>query len=927
MATRKSKQAQGARSYKQGSEFERRVTELYRLLHYEVEHGRLFSGRQVDLFLKRRIGDIELIRAVECKSGPVGADEIDSFHAKLILVRKDFPSAMGSIVSGSTFTDAVRAHAASAGIHLILFRDLSAQLLDGHAYANGLMRELSSNERYPMDLYIEPFISRDTHGYGELGTEVIDEWLESPGWRQLTVLGDVGTGKSFLSRRVAFRLAEAFLRDPLNEPLPILIDLRNAERQFSLEGLILSHLARNGLPQVSFDVFQYALSQGQLIVILDGFDEMASRATPQVTTRNFHELSRCVRGQAKIMLTCRTHHFKSRTEEEDVILGGSQESKSENVRELYWDLISRRGFTIAYLRPFTAQQIEQYVERAKPTTTREAMSKIHQTYNLMELSQRPMLLDMIVKSIDKIGDSEINQATLYKVFTEAWIHRDQWRDVLSPADKLSFLKGFAQTLWIEDVDVIHYGSLVDCISSDLASRITTPQELAEVENEIRTASFLTRNDAGFYGFAHKSYQEYFYAQFLAEQIRQKRFECFYTRRLSPEIISFLGHLLKDGSFESDLEKVLTGPFRPLISENALATLYGMRKTALLPSAKSSVDFVIPLPDKCDLQGAQLDQIVLEGASLNNANLRGANLSEAVLNNVNFFSCDLAEATLSKATLKGARLRSVEMRNCNLKEVNLEGGDISDSSIQGADLTEAQLIGLIYDNVDFSNVVLSRTLLPDDLAADIRRARYGLVRDVISVDDTRQLDELWNRLSLLRPSLLWVARRHLLGSNVEEEDVVEDAIVGLMRDKQSLEKLSGLDEKSFGKYVRQTVKRDAVDAVRNEAKAVDLTSLQDLYDDWPTVELQAELSAEYARIKAYLDTTTDREISPDQKVLISEIAEMVATNFSEESLQIFRMYFLEGMNIVEIAEDLGETSSSISRRVRIIQEKIRTFMKN
>ena len=81
----------------------------------------------------RRIGDIELIRAVECKSGPVGADEIDSFHAKLILVRKDFPSAMGSIVSGLTFTDAVRAHAASVGIHLIIFRDLSANLLDGHA--------------------------------------------------------------------------------------------------------------------------------------------------------------------------------------------------------------------------------------------------------------------------------------------------------------------------------------------------------------------------------------------------------------------------------------------------------------------------------------------------------------------------------------------------------------------------------------------------------------------------------------------------------------------------------------------------------------------------------------------------------------------------------------------------------------------------
>ena len=63
-----------------------------------------------------------------------------------------------------------------------------------------------------------------------------EPWLE-----KLTVLGDVGTGKSFLSRRVAFRLAEAFLRDLLNEPLPILL-IYVTERQFSLEGLIL-HLA------------------------------------------------------------------------------------------------------------------------------------------------------------------------------------------------------------------------------------------------------------------------------------------------------------------------------------------------------------------------------------------------------------------------------------------------------------------------------------------------------------------------------------------------------------------------------------------------------------------------------------------------------------------------------------------------------------
>jgi hypothetical protein len=142
LATERSER--GRRSYTEGHAFEQRVAEVYRLMHYAIEHGRLFGGRQVDLFLTGRFGDLTVHRAIECKVGAVKAEEIDSFIAKLRRVRREFPAAQGTIVSGLSFTDAIKTQAAEEGIILTLFRDLAAQLFDGHSYVHGLMREAKS---------------------------------------------------------------------------------------------------------------------------------------------------------------------------------------------------------------------------------------------------------------------------------------------------------------------------------------------------------------------------------------------------------------------------------------------------------------------------------------------------------------------------------------------------------------------------------------------------------------------------------------------------------------------------------------------------------------------------------------------------------------------------------------------------------------
>jgi hypothetical protein len=109
----------GRASFRAGYNFEDKVAEIYRLQNYKLEHGRLFGGRQVDIFLVGNFGDLTIYRAIECKAGPISTNDLDMFLIKLNLVRREYPSIIGTLVTGASFTDAVTTHASSIGVHLI----------------------------------------------------------------------------------------------------------------------------------------------------------------------------------------------------------------------------------------------------------------------------------------------------------------------------------------------------------------------------------------------------------------------------------------------------------------------------------------------------------------------------------------------------------------------------------------------------------------------------------------------------------------------------------------------------------------------------------------------------------------------------------------------------------------------------------------
>ena len=868
----------GRASYHGGHSFEDRVADAYRLLGYDVEVRRGFGGREIDLFLTGRFGDLTVHRAVECKSGPVTVEHLDSFIAKLALVRRDSPAASGTLISGVSFTQAVGEHAAAVGIKLTLYRDLAAQLIDGERYASGLVARLGADTQYMIDYYVDHTISIDSASVEPRNVfDALEDWLSDGDWNQLTLLGDVGTGKSFVSRVIANKLAREFLARPLQAPLPILIDLRNADREFSLEGLILTHLSRSGLDRVSFATFEYALTNGQIVVIFDGFDEMAARVSRNTTQRNFHELSRCIRGRAKVLLTCRTHYFKSRSDEEEVILGVSGDRAAESTRALYWDLISRRGFKIGYLHPFTERQIEEYVTRARPATARADLARIRSTYNLIELSQRPMLLDMIVKSLDRLTVADVDAATLYQVFTDTWVHRDIWRNVLPPELKLKFLIALANSLWVEDASRIHHTRLTQYVHRELADLLESPEDLVEIDHEIRTASFLTRDETGAYGFAHKSYGEYFLALHLAGQLESGTIECLAGNRLTPETIGFLTSLMTVQA-EEKLVTLLTDKYVRHASENAVAILYSRRR------ASAPNEPLVRLPKHLKLRGARLDQITLERADLTGADLVGVSAHEATFVGANLKRARLRDAIFDESDFASAQLQHAKAARASFAACNFAGANLTDADFTSANLTKAFLRDAVREGARFAGATFAGAILADD-------------------DEVN--DAFMAAIAPIRRLLMTQAQQYVSRTDTTPEDLVAETIVRLYSPGRRETFLSAANRAAFALAEFRSVAWH----VSGERRVLPMGALVD-FENLRDEDADGEVE--------YLVPASD-EVGGYQNVLMSEIKD----HLSPAAWRVIRAHYVEGFTLAEIARDenisLKQVQKMRDRSIELLRE--------
>lgn len=675
---------------KSEQEFKDMIAELYRLFGFEVKVGFQVKEAKVDLWVERRSGGFSFRMMIECIEHQPTPKQIEALLEKYKLVRSQLPSVGCMVVTAQDLSSETLSLLERAGIRGMTYAELLRSLVPLDQYAKNLIAEIEEwrEEHWQgEDWFIRPDFTTDWMRKSHRAWQQISAWLGGKRGNLLAMLGDLGTGKSTLASFLAYEMAKAYLADPLRHPAPVLIKLLNVRKEVSLESIVITHfseqLEKSEIDDFSFSRFEYLVQRGRIVLLFDAFDEMAERVRPLVMRNNLKELIRLSEQGGKVLLTCRTHYFRNREEQEKLF-----------------------GTGAVYLQEFSTEQVQNYLAKARPLTKEEDWRRIQEIYNLKDLARRPLLLDMIVKAMPTVQN--INAANLYAEYARLWFDREQEKGrLLDKQVKISLMRELAWQIWHEEKRAIYFQDLLRLVKDLKGRKALDFGDEAEddVAEEMRTASFLKRDDDGNYYFADTSFEEYFLACKIYECLKRPDGptavrDLLRTRLFSRKVIFFLEKLISgDGANHSPFQQILQGPYEAQVSENALQILYW--------SERIRCEMEDEITDHERLRQA-LAKRIPRGARLSNAKLRGIVLEAADLSGADFSGADLSEANLNYAELQG-----VSFRGTILKEASMEGVLAVQADFREAQLSRAVFKGAVLMNADFTGVISRETIFEDN----------------------------------------------------------------------------------------------------------------------------------------------------------------------------------------------------------------------
>jgi hypothetical protein len=206
------------------------------------------------------------------------------------------------VYQGPAPAQALREEALRRGVRLRSFIEFQG-LLDLSDYLGRQTTRLRTDPRYPPDLYV-PQRFRELHRsaqtvHDDLAEELI-RLVMADHARFVLLLGDFGRGKTFVLREVARRIAET-----TPHLIPILIELRRLDKAHTVHGLVAAHLANHGEDLIDLKAFDYMLREGRIVLLFDGYDELATRLTYDRAAEHLDTLLEAVQDRAKIIVARR----------------------------------------------------------------------------------------------------------------------------------------------------------------------------------------------------------------------------------------------------------------------------------------------------------------------------------------------------------------------------------------------------------------------------------------------------------------------------------------------------------------------------------------------------------------------------------------------------------------------------------------------
>lgn len=459
-----------------------RVERLLILLGFETvrERDDSFIPDAVDLTARQHmpLGD-EIVYAVKYLAGTVRAGLQFSESAAGVL--QNAKGRKPLVITDGARDDA-RSAARRAGVELRTVPGLEEQLVDLRACAAVVRRAFEDSEL--SRVYVGPRVAT-MGGETVAALDHAMSWISGDGSRLLLVRGDPGSGKTSFLRRLAYELASRIDQDPA-QPIPLLIELRHAKTGVTLESVLQEHLRKvigwHGNPEAIL----YLLHAGRLIVLLDGFDEMAVSSSGgaeeqlRILTRPT-EIPGSTPWGNRMIVSCRPVGVRLAT-------------------------------TAIELSPFDTGQITHFLtNRLGPARAKLTLEAFYSAEPPVPMSLLPMMLELLVQVPDlaHVGKN-FSMATLLERYVESWIAHNP-DDAIRPGQRARIVERLAAELWKRSADELPGAQWVEALrATDVPLAKLTAEQIDLV---LRSAPFLTRSEDGAYGFWHRSILEYVLARY------------------------------------------------------------------------------------------------------------------------------------------------------------------------------------------------------------------------------------------------------------------------------------------------------------------------------------------------------------------------------------------------------------------------------
>jgi hypothetical protein len=351
----------------------------------------------------------------------------------------------------------------------------------------------------------------------------------------------------------------------------------------------------------------------------------------------------------------------------------------------------------------------------------EALERIARLYPLQDLVSRPLLLGMVLQTLDSLRPTErISRAEIFEKYLQRWLeqtHHQGQQEIFTDERKVALAEALAEQLWRSGQPSCSPEELKQSVRALLLCDLPEDLSAGAAFLEIFGGSFFVREPGDRYRFAHKSFQEFFLARSLVRTLPERPAEVLATPRpITPEVAGFLGELLRR---EGDPRRaVAIHAVQAWLSEGRRASAAGDEQVAatadaaanalrlLLSLQRWSPEEGTWLPERADLRRVQLPNDDLQGAAL-----IAADLSDAELSGTNLSSANLRRAQLTRAHLVGARLDGAVLSEVRANEADftlaegtgcrLEGADLSGAVLRQSCWTDTQWKGARADGCDMT----------------------------------------------------------------------------------------------------------------------------------------------------------------------------------------------------------------------------------